>query len=135
MKYRPLSDKNQYYLPKQMYVAAVYYAQQYDIWLTTHEALCDSSKGIDYSKDRVQTNGTGDPTSENAMKAMELKAKLDLIDDIIRNVCKGNEALEPYLLKGVCYAQTYWQLGDIPCGKDLYYKLRQQFYWELSKKI
>ena len=67
MKYRVPKESNKYYLPKQTYMTAIYYAQQYDSWHQELEAMGSVIQGIDYSKDRVQTSGTSDSTSELAM--------------------------------------------------------------------
>ena len=135
-KYRTLSEGNKYYLPKHTYLACIHYALQYRDWKAQLDADRDSRGAIRYDKDRVQTSGDYDTTSEIAIRMVEIQRKVDLINEVISIACDGYE-LEKWLRLGVCYGFTVYQLidGDMPCGKDLYYKIRQRFYYELSKKI
>ena len=64
----------------------------------------------------------------------KLVTKKDVIEKTAAAVSGG---LQSWLILGVCYGLTYFQLADrgIPCGKDLYYQMRRKFYFELSKRI
>ena len=137
MKYRVPKESNKYYLPKQTYMTAIYYAQQYDSWHQELEAMGSVIQGIDYSKDRVQTSGTSDSTSELAMRREKIESKIRMVDDIIHQICRGNKAMEKYIRLGVCYGLTFWQLEaqKIPCGKDMYYSKRRRFYWLMSRRM
>ena len=135
-KYRTLSESNQYYLPKHTYLMCIHYALQYRDWKAYLDAERDTRGAIRYDKDRVQTANDYDSTSETAMKMVEIDEKVAKIDDCINKVCE-DEVMKTWIRLGVCYGFTIYQLTDagMPCGKNLYYSLRQKFYYELSKKI
>ena len=135
-KYRVLKEDNIYYLPKHTYLACIHYALQYRDWKAELDADRDTRGAIRYDKDRVQTSNDYDSTSETAIRMAQITDKCAIIDKCIRIACDGS-GLENYIRLGVCYGFTFYQLQEngIPCGKDLYYKIRQRFYYELSKKI
>lgn len=135
-KYRTLSEKNRYYLPKHMYLACIHYALQYRDWHALLMSERDTRGAIRYDKDRVQIANDFDSTSETAMRTAEIQRKIDMIDDAIATACDGSN-LERWIRLGVCYGFTFYQLAEeeIPCGKKMYYDIRQRFYYELSKKI
>lgn len=135
MKYRTPKENNKYYLPKHTYLACIHYALQYRDWKAYLDAERDTRGAIRYDKDRVQTSGDFDSTSTTAIKMVEIQAKVDMIDGIIDEICE--EGMRKYLRKSVCYGFTVYQLQDAgaPCGKNYMTKLRQRFYYELSKKI
>ena len=135
-KYRTLSENNKYYLPKHTYLACIHYALQYRDWKASLDADRDTRGAIRYDKDRVQTSGDYDSTSETAIRMTEIAEKCATIDKCISIACDGSN-LDKYIRLGVCYGFTFYQLKDqgIPCGKKMYYDIRQRFYYELGKKI
>lgn len=135
-KYRTLSESNQYYLPKHTYLTCIHYALQYRDWRAMLDADRDTRGAIQYDKDKIQTSNDFDSTSATAMKMIEIEEKCKMIDECITIACDGSN-IDRWLRLGVCYGFTVYQLLDdkMPCGKDLYYKIRQRFYYELSKKI
>ncbi len=136
-KYRTLSENNKYYLPKHSYLTCIHYALQYRDWKAELDADRDTRGAIRYDKDRVQTSNDYDSTSATAIRMTEIEEKCSLIDSCIHIACDGSN-LDNYVRLGVCYGFTVYQLINeqkMPCGKDLYYKIRQRFYYELSKKI
>ena len=135
MQYRTPKEGNKYYLPKHTYLACIHYALQYRDWKAYLDAERDTRGAIRYDKDRVQTSNDYDSTSATAMRMVEIQAKVDKIDECIDSICE--DAMVKYLRLSVCYGFTFYQLMDqgIPCGKNYMTKLRQRFYYELSKKI
>lgn len=134
-EYRIPAESNKYYLPKHTYLACVHYALQYRDWKATLDADRDTRGAIRYDKDRVQTSGDYDSTSATAIRMVEIQSKVDMIDSIISEVCEMG--MSQFLRLSVCYGFTKYQLQDqgMPCGKNYMTKLRQRFYWELSKRI
>lgn len=134
-QYRLPAQSNKYYLPKHTYLACIHYALQYRDWRAYLDAERDTRGAIRYDKDRVQTSGDYDSTSATAIRMIEIQDKVDLIDNIINSVAE--EGMQKYLRLSVCYGFTKYQLFDqgMPSGKNYITKLRQRFYWELSKKI
>lgn len=135
-KYRTLSESNQYYLPKHTYLTCIHYALQYRDWIALLNTERDTRGAIRYDKDHVQTSGDYDSTSETAIRMVGMTDRVRKIDQCIELACEDKE-MEKWLRLGVCYGFTIYQLLDegMPCGKNMYYNLRQRFYYELSKKI
>ena len=135
-KYRTLSESNQYYLPKHTYLTCIHYALQYRDWKAELDANRDTRGAIRYDKDKVQTSNDFDSTSETAMRMIEIEEKCHIIDECIHTACDASN-LDSFVRLGVCYGFTVYQLLDkgMPCGKNMYYSIRQRFYYELSKKI
>lgn len=135
-KYRTLSESNQFYLPKHTYLTCIHYALQYRDWKALLNTERDTRDAIRYDKDHVQTSNDYDSTSETAIRMLSISEKISKIDECVEKSC-DDEVMEKWLLLGVCYGFSVHQLIDegMPCGKDLYYKLRQKFYYELSKRI
>ena len=134
-EYRVPAQSNKYYLPKHTYLACIHYALQYRDWKAYLDAERDTRGAIRYDKDRVQTSNDFDSTSATAIRMIEIQDKCNKIDDVITSIC--DVGMERYLRMSVCYGFTIYQLQDLglPCGKNYMSKLRQQFYYELSKKI
>ena len=135
-RYRTLSKANQYYLPKHTYLTCIHYALQYRDWNALLNTERDTRGAIRYDKDNIIATNDYDSTSETAIRIIGISAKVAKIDQCIALVCE-DEVMEKWLRLGVCYGFTIYQLidGGMPCGKNLYYALRQRFYYELSKKI
>lgn len=135
-KFRPLSRKNKYYIPKEDYLTAIHYSLRYPVWKQEIDAIADTAKAIQYDKDNVQSSGDYDATFEAAVKLSEstIVKKVQLIDDTIGQVSKG---MDNWLRLGVCYGLTFDQLKNkgMPCERDMYYEIRRHYYFELSKKI
>ena len=132
-KYRTPSSKSKYYLPKDDYLAAVHYALRYPR-LKASLPPADSSSGISYDKERVQSSNQYDATSELAIKRLEIIDKLRIIDHCISEVSNGNDDM---LKKAVCYGFTYYQLQDMGYLGSAYEfgQMRQHFYYLLIQYI
>lgn len=135
MQYRLPTEKNKYYLPKHTYLACIHYALQYRDWKAYLDSERDTRGAIRYDKDRVQTSNDFDSTSATAIRMIEIQNKVDMIEECINAVC--DEGMVKYLRLSVCYGFTIYQLQEqgVPCGKNYMTKLRQMFYYELSKRI
>ena len=125
-----------YALGKNEFLNAKYYALRYNEWRDEYEALSDTSKGIRYDVDRVQTSGDFDAVEANGARMAELSKKIELIEGTAK---EADEELAAWILQGVTndYA-TYKYLSmvkGIPCGKDKFYLARRRFYYLLAGKI
>lgn len=134
MKNRVLSEKNEFYLPKEEFLTVLHFALQYPNWVRELQQEPDTSKAITYDEERVQTSGGYDACSETAMRRYMLEKKKKLVEDTVREVAPE---IYDYLLLGVAYGWTFWQLQEkgMPCGKDMYYRKRRQFYFCLSSEM
>ena len=133
-KYRILSEKNVYSLPKEDYLTAVHYALRYPLWVEELRTAADTGSAIRYDREKVQTSISGDPTSDTAIRMAEVESKINMIDDIIKKVAGP---LENFLRYGVCYGLTFDQLKakGMFCERTAYYVMRRKFYFELIKRI
>ena len=133
-KHRSPAIAGAYYIPKETFLTVIHYCKQYPLWVAELEVEPDTGKAITYDAERVQTSNNFDPVSEMAMRRTELKKKKAAIEDVAGRVAGW---LDKWILLGVCYDLPYYQLKHrgIPCGKDLYYKLRRKFYYEMAKRI
>lgn len=135
-KYRELTEKNKYCIPREDYLTAIHYSLRYPLWVAEMQTNADTRGAIQYDKDRVQTSNTYDSTEAVGIKRAEISEKIDLIERTI-TVAAEEESLEHWLLLGVCYGLTFYQLQErgIPCGHTKYYEMRRKYYYLLSQEI
>ena len=144
-EHRTPTQASPYYLPKHKYLAALQYALQYEELKSELNDLHDNCKatGIDYSKDRVQAGVGSDQVFFMAERIADVNGKLKKISSTIVEVAPPS--LQHHLFLSVCRGYTYYQLRDhkdangqkdpVPLGKNAFSRMRQCFYFELSKKI
>lgn len=134
-KHRPLKPSNKYFLPKETFLTVVHYCKQYPLWVDELRKTADTGRAIRYDQDRVQTSGDYDPTSEIAIRRVELTKKKEMVDTAALLV--AGKSMASWLINGVCHDRTYTALRaeGIPCGKNYYYALRRRFYYEMAKRI
>lgn len=143
--YRTPTQASPFYLPTHKYLASLQYARQYDELKAELQDLYDQCKatGLDYSKDPVQTSGDADTTYIMAARIAEVNGKLKKISSTI--IAVAPQGLDHYLFLSVCQGWTFKQLVNktgadgkpdpVPMGKNAFARMRQRFYFELSKKI
>lgn len=133
-KYRELSQKNKYYIPREDYLTAIHYSLRYPLWLAELDDARDTATAIRYDKDKIQTSPNGDMVFNAASRAIQISEKVQLIDSIIQ-MCADD--LEYFLRLGVCYGLTFNQLKSkgMPCEDKKYYKIRREYYYLLSLRI
>ena len=129
-KYRTLSEKNKYYIPKEDYLTAIHYSLRFPLWEAEIKTVADTRGAIRYDKDRVQTSNNFDSTEAAGIRLAELSEKVNLVISTIETAVDGAN-LEEWLKLGVCYGKE----KGMPCERDMYYQIRQRYFYELSKKI
>lgn len=92
------------------------FARQYNELATEHKRLLD---------------GTG-PVKENAIKAADIKTKLEIIDKCIDVACSDMPMLKPYLLKNVTEGTPYCKM-QVPLYERGFILRRRLFFTELNK--
>lgn len=134
-EHRALSKKNKWYVPKESFLTVIHYCRQYPEWEAELAALTDTSKGIAYDSDRVQSSGDSDPTADLAIRRAGISHKKDVIDHVAYRI--GGELFQKWLILGIChgYPFHYMQTRGIPCGKKYYYEMRRRFIYEMSELI
>lgn len=133
-KIRSPKQSSKYYLPKEEFLTIVHFCKQYPYWLSLLDTMTDAVQGIDYEKDIVQSSNNYDSTSELGMKRAAVSTKVDMVNAAAREIAGDHYR---WLILGCCFDKPYFALRHlgIPYGKNLYYRQRRQFYYELSKKI
>lgn len=129
-----LSKKNKYYLPTEEYLTVKHFCLQYPKWKAELDALTDAARAITYDGDRVQTSGDSDPVPDIAMRRIKLEKKKDIIDGAVAKVAPE---IAEYIIRGICYKDTEYQLENkgMPCGKKYYYLKRRETYWEIAHRM
>lgn len=125
---------SKYYVPQEDFKTALHWSMRYPLWVAELSTEPDTSRAIVYDKDKVQTSGGYDSTMETAIRRDELRRKVELLEGTVRAVAPE---IYKYLLLGVTQGRTVYQLigQGMPCGKDYFIEKRQQYYYEISKKI
>lgn len=124
-----------YWTPKADYKAAVYWCLRYPLWIKELATLPDTSQGIRYDKDKVQSSGDYDSTAELAMRRVEIESKVSLLQTTARLVMP--ECPE-FLIRGVTEEGVRVEdliASGMPFSKNLYLRKRQQLYHLISKRI
>lgn len=129
----PTKD-SKYWVPSEDFRTALHWSLRYPLWIAELSIEPDTSQAIRYDKDKVQTSGNYDSTMETAIRRDELRRKAELLEGTVREVAPD---IYKFLLLGVTQGRTVYQLIDegMPCSKDYFIERRQQYYYEISKKI
>lgn len=135
MRARLPQEQNPWWTPKHDWNCAVQWCLRYPDWKKELDSLPDPSKGIDYSKDKVQTSGDHDITAEMAMRRLELEAKVNLLETTAK-LCMPDRT--EFLIMGV--TNEYITIESLlnkgmPYSKNTYYRIRQKFYHLIAKRI
>ena len=124
-----------YNISKHRYMELYHYCMQYNEWKAQ---LQDIEDGL-HSPSEGQTTSGGiktDKTASLAIKRAELSAKCNMIEQTAEET---DRVLKDYILAAVTNeGYTYNYLSTVkgmPCGHNLFYKLRKKFYYLLSGKI
>ena len=120
MRTRLPSKNNPWWTPTHDYKCAVEWCLRYPDWKKELRSLPDTSKGIAYDKDKVQTS------NESKANLLESTAK----------ACMPSAT--EYLIMGVTIdGITFNELEakGIPYSKSQYFRIRQKFYHLIANKI
>lgn len=128
-----LSKKNQYYIPKHRMYELKHYCLQYHYWV---DALADinfiQSHGISFA--RIKSSVITDPTADIA----EIREQIIRNIETVERCCKlADPVIGRYILVGVSEGWGYEKIKareNIPCSKEVYYKLYRKFFWLLDKE-
>lgn len=133
-KVKTPTKNSKYWVPIEDFKTALHWSLRYPLWIAELSIEPDTSQAIRYDKDKVQTSGGYDSTMETAIRRDELRRKAELLEGTVKKVAPD---IYKYLLLGVTQGRTVYQLIDegMPCSKDYFIERRQQYYYEISKKI
>lgn len=134
MNHRTPTPKSKYWVEPRKYKFVMSWCECYPLWKKELETLPDGNRGIDYSKDKVQSSGNFDSTYETAVKRVDLEQKVNILETTAKLV---TDDLTEWLIKGTTEDLTADDLVSMgmPCSKSLYYQIRQKFYYQLSKRV
>lgn len=130
-----LTKSNSFYISKHRYYELKHFCLQYDEWKALIRKEEESIHGakVQLGNAPVENSGFSDPSADQAIKIATIKENCELIDGIIGSM---DPVLGRYLFLAITKDLSYTTLKtkyDIPCGKDLYYKVYHRFFWILSR--
>lgn len=124
-----------YALDKAEFLHAKYYALRYNKWRDEYEALADSSKGIRYDKDKIQSPDF-DPVEYAGIRRAELAKKIEIIE---QTAIETDGDLYQWILQSVTDEfATYnylYRVKGLPCSRNTLSRKRIKYYYLLSQKI
>ena len=136
MGYRIPTRRSPYYLPKQEFLTVKHFAFQYPLWQAKRQALMlEGVRAITYDGMPHGSN-VQDPTESAGLRLAVIDRNIKLVEDTAAEV--GGD-LYRWLIRGVTDETiTYEVLRSkygMPCGRNLYYRRRQIFYYRLNLKL
>jgi hypothetical protein len=132
-KVKPLGRR--YEISKHRFYELYHWCLQYKEWKDELKYATDTLKSPQIT-DMPHGSGTGDATSNLAMRRAKLSEQCEMIEETAK---EADAELWEYILKGVTdetASYTYLrQIMNIPCGKNYYFEKRRKFYYLLSRKV
>jgi hypothetical protein len=129
-----ISEKNPYWVEKHRYYELKHFCLQYPIWESAYKALDGLSRRPSDLAIFSKTNVNSDSTARCAEARLFYSMRMDML----RSVAEDTDAdLACYILKAVTEGVSYETLKaktNIPCCKDVYFKLYRRFFWLLNRE-
>lgn len=133
MERAELSPKNKHYIEKHRYYELRHFCRQYDIWRKAANALLTYSKSPSQMAVLGKRRGWDDPVAKVVEARESFVRRMGLVDEALDKACADVVGIRHYLFKGVTMGLSYDKMApEVPCGKELYYKLYREFFWILS---
>lgn len=123
-----VSKKNEYYLPKHVFLETYHFCCQYPDWVVEYAELENQLKGITYDKEKVDGGKAEDPMVKLAIRREELWEKIRIIEESARDT-------EDLFLEEFIKAMTTENVGYdtvreyLPLSRREYYSKRRKFYY------
>ena len=128
-----ISDKNIYWLERHRYYELKHFCLQYPIWKKAYLALDGlNARPFDLAV-IARTNSISDPTFKCAEACIFYLDRMKMVEKAANDT---DPELSSYILKAVTDGISYDCLKarlEIPCCKEVYYKLYRRFFWLLNK--
>lgn len=127
-----LSKSSEYYLEKHRYYELKHFCLQYQEWKRSYAMMDGFGAGTSRFEFVPRTNIHSDPTLTIAEAKIYYSDRMEMVKKAASRTDRG---LSEYILKGVTEELSYDILKaklEIPCCKDVYYKLYRRFFWILS---
>ena len=124
---RNLSTKSRYYISKHRRLELEHFCLQYYEW---KEELLELTYVPTSRFHDVKTTNTPDPTMKTALRAIELRQKMEMVEQISKRIDISEEIFTA-VTKGVTF--SYFEARQCYFGRDLFYDRLRQFYFLLDK--
>ena len=129
-----ISDKKNYFIPKNRYFELKYFCLQYDDWKRALHAITPYGQSrLDISH-FTKSGEHSDPTEKIAEKRENYARRIEMVERAARET---DPDLAEYILAAVtkdlpfAYLQT---VMGIPCSSSTYYRYYHLFFWYLDKE-
>ena len=129
-----ISESNPYYISKHEYLMAKHFALQYSEWKKKRKEI---ESRISYG---LRIGGGKNETIVNPIeKAVDDAEKYIFRMNLVEQAAKiAGEDIWEIVLLGVTSECNYEYLRlvkNIPCCKDVYYRMYRKFYWVLNQEL
>ena len=129
-----ISKTNPYYIPKHEYLMTRHFAMQYNDW-KKEKAEIETRIAYGFRTGGVCDGQPADPVGVATEKAERYSVRMNLIEQTAK--IAGEEIWE-FVLLGVTTECSYEYLRlmkNIPCCKDVYYRMYRKFFWLLNREL
>jgi hypothetical protein len=133
---RPL-NKKKYGISKHAFGTAYSYCLQYPEWREELGSRTSTVKSPQITGMPGAHSGS-DATVNLAERRVELREKMQKVEDTVREAVGDNKSLYEYLLEYVTTegATFHWmKQKGIPCERTYFYEVRRYFYYLMAKRI
>lgn len=126
-----ISKKNPYWIPKHRYLELKNWCLQYREWEEEYNACVWLTSKIPRGE---KSSNVSDPTPKMAVHMSELKKKMDLIENICKEVApRYAMTLLVSIINGTMY-DTCTTINPALPSRSEWYKTRRKFFYILSQK-
>jgi len=129
-----ISESNPFYISKHEYLMAKHFALQYNEWKKQKKEI-ETRINSSFKMGGVQNSSLSCPVE----KAQEDSEKYTFWMSLVEQAAKiAGEDIWEIVLLGVTSECNYEYLRlvkNIPCCKDVYYRMYRKFYWILNKEL
>ena len=129
-----ISETNPYFITKHAYLMTKHFAMQYSDWKKQKNEI-ESRVQYGFRIGGSYGNDISKPVEEAQEKAEKYAFRTNLIEQAAK--IAGEEIWE-YVLIGVTTECSYEYLRltkNIPCCKDVYYRMYRKFFWILNNEL
>lgn len=129
-----VSESNPFYLSKHEYLMVRHFALQYSDWKKLKREI-ENRVGYGFKMGGFHDGNIFRPVEKAQEDAEKYSFRMNLIEQAAK--IAGEDIWEIVLL-GVTTECNYEYLRlvkNIPCCKDVYYRMYRKFYWVLNQKI
>ena len=127
-----VSEKNNWYIPKERYLELVHFCRQYPHW--RDQALALTGAGVSHKLSAARGQSKSDPTAYYACMLAYYEERMDMVYD---SVCGLTDdiVLINALMKNIVYGTSYDILSAhdvLPVSRSEFYNMRRQFFYILD---